>query len=56
LSSVRSRQSNDSPLAAAAPLPAYEELVREVERALNAFVERGSVSFPMEAHLALCRA
>jgi SAM-dependent methyltransferase len=48
-----------SPLAAvvaAAPPSAYEELVREVKRVLNPFVERGSVSFPIEAHLALCRA
>jgi SAM-dependent methyltransferase len=48
-----------SPLAAlvaAAPASAYEELVREVERALDPFVEQGSVSFPIEAHLAVCRA
>jgi hypothetical protein len=48
-----------SPLAAivsAAPGTAREELVREVERGLGAFVERGSPCFPMEAHLALGRA
>ena len=46
-----------SPLAAlvaAAPAPAYEELVNEVERALDRFVGHGSLSFPIEAHLALC--
>jgi ubiquinone/menaquinone biosynthesis C-methylase UbiE len=48
-----------SPLAAivaAAPAPAYEELVQEVERALDPLIERGSLCFPIEAHLALCRA
>jgi ubiquinone/menaquinone biosynthesis C-methylase UbiE len=48
-----------SPLAAlvaASPAPAYEELVREVERSLDPLVEQGSLSFPIEAHLALCRA
>jgi SAM-dependent methyltransferase len=47
-----------SPLAAlvtAAPAPAYEELAGEVERALDAFVEQDSLSFPIEAYLALCR-
>jgi ubiquinone/menaquinone biosynthesis C-methylase UbiE len=41
---------------AAAPAPAYEELVREVERALDPLIEQGSLCFPIEAHLALCRA
>jgi SAM-dependent methyltransferase len=48
-----------SPLAAlvaAAPAPAYDELVHEVERALDPFIEQGSMCFPIEAHLALCRA
>jgi hypothetical protein len=43
-------------LVAAAPAPAYEELVREAERALDSLIEQGSLSFPIEAHLALCRA
>jgi len=30
--------------------------VREVERALDPFIEQGSMCFPIEAHLALCRA
>jgi hypothetical protein len=45
-----------SPLAAivaTAPAPAYEELVSEVERGLGASIE---LSFPIEAHLAVCRA
>ena len=48
-----------SPLAAvvaAAPEPAREQLVREAERALGPLVERGSLRFPIEAHLAACRA
>jgi ubiquinone/menaquinone biosynthesis C-methylase UbiE len=48
-----------SPLAAlvaAAPAPAYEELVREVERATDSLIEQGSLSFSIEAHLAVCRA
>jgi SAM-dependent methyltransferase len=48
-----------SPLAAivaTAPAPAYEELVREVERAVDPFVEQNSLCFPIEAHLAVCRA
>jgi ubiquinone/menaquinone biosynthesis C-methylase UbiE len=48
-----------SPLAAfvaAAPAPAYEELVREVKRALDPLIEQESLCFPIEAHLALCRA
>jgi ubiquinone/menaquinone biosynthesis C-methylase UbiE len=48
-----------SPLAAivaAAPEQAYEQLVREVERALDPLTQRGSLRFPIEAHLALCRA
>jgi ubiquinone/menaquinone biosynthesis C-methylase UbiE len=48
-----------SPLAAlvaAAPAAAYEELVREVERALDSLIEQSSLSFPIEAHLALCGA
>jgi hypothetical protein len=48
-----------SPLAAkvaTAPAPAYEELVSEVERALDPVIEQGSLCFPIEAHLALCRA
>ena len=45
-----------SPLAAivaTAPASAYEELVSEVERGLGASIE---LSFPIEAHLAVCRA
>jgi ubiquinone/menaquinone biosynthesis C-methylase UbiE len=48
-----------SPLAAigaTAPAAAYEELVHEVERALDPLVEHGSLCFPIEAHLALGRA
>jgi ubiquinone/menaquinone biosynthesis C-methylase UbiE len=45
-----------APMVAAAPAPAYEELVREVERALDPLIEQGSLCFPIEAHLALCRA
>jgi ubiquinone/menaquinone biosynthesis C-methylase UbiE len=45
-----------APMVVAAPAPAYDELVREVERALDPFIERGSLCFPVEAHLALCRA
>jgi ubiquinone/menaquinone biosynthesis C-methylase UbiE len=48
-----------SPLAAlvaAAPAPAYDELVTEVERALDPPGEHESLRFPIEAHLALCRA
>jgi ubiquinone/menaquinone biosynthesis C-methylase UbiE len=48
-----------SPLAAIvadAPAPACEELVEEVERALDPLIEQGSLCFPIEAHLALCRA
>jgi hypothetical protein len=48
-----------SPLAAlvaAAPAPAHERLEREVERALDPLVEQGSLCFPIEAHLAACRA
>jgi SAM-dependent methyltransferase len=48
-----------SPLAAtvaAAPAPAYDELVVEVERALDPLLEHGSLCFPIEAHLALRRA
>jgi hypothetical protein len=45
-----------APIVAAAPARAYEELVREVERALDPLIEQGSLCFPIEAHLALCRA
>ena len=45
-----------APMVAAAPAPAYAELVREVERALNSFIEQGSLCFPIEAHLAVARA
>jgi hypothetical protein len=45
-----------APMVAAAPAPAYEELVRQVERALDPLTEQGSLCFPIEAHLALCRA
>jgi ubiquinone/menaquinone biosynthesis C-methylase UbiE len=48
-----------SPLAAivsAAPASVYGKLVEEVELALNPLVEQGSLRFPIEAHLALCRA
>jgi hypothetical protein len=30
--------------------------VREVERALDPLIEDGSLCFPIEAHLAVCRA
>ena len=48
-----------SPLAAfvaTAPEPADEMLVSEVKRALEPLIEQGSRCFPIEAHLALCRA
>jgi SAM-dependent methyltransferase len=45
-----------APIAAAAPAAAREELLREVERALAPVTEPGSLCFPIEAHLALCRA
>jgi hypothetical protein len=48
-----------SPLAAivgAAPARAYEKLVSEVERALDTLIAQGSLCFPVEAHLACCRA
>jgi ubiquinone/menaquinone biosynthesis C-methylase UbiE len=48
-----------SPLAAIvadAPASAYEKLVEEVERALDPLIEQDSLCFPIEAHLALCRA
>ena len=48
-----------SPLAAvvaSAPATAYDALVREVERSLVAFIQDGSLCFPIEAHLARCRA
>jgi ubiquinone/menaquinone biosynthesis C-methylase UbiE len=48
-----------SPLAAlvaAAPAHAQDALVREVERALDPLIEDGSLCFPIEAHLAVCRA
>jgi hypothetical protein len=48
-----------SPLAAivaTAPAPAYDELVSEVERALDPVIEQGALCFPIEAHLAICRA
>jgi ubiquinone/menaquinone biosynthesis C-methylase UbiE len=51
--------SGGSPLAAIVadtPAPAYEKLVEEVERALDPLIEQGSLCFPIEAHLALCRA
>jgi SAM-dependent methyltransferase len=44
-----------APIAAAAPASAREELLREVERALAPVTEPGSLWFPIEAHLALCR-
>jgi ubiquinone/menaquinone biosynthesis C-methylase UbiE len=44
-----------APIVATAPAPAYEELVSEVERALDPLIEQGSLSFPIAAHLALCR-
>jgi hypothetical protein len=43
-------------IVAAAPDPAYRDLVREVERALGPLIEHGSLRFPIEAHLALCHA
>jgi ubiquinone/menaquinone biosynthesis C-methylase UbiE len=48
-----------SPLAAivaTAPAAAYEGLVGEVEHALGPFIAEGALCFPIEAHLALCRA
>jgi ubiquinone/menaquinone biosynthesis C-methylase UbiE len=45
-----------APIVAAAPSPSYGELVREVERALEPHTEQGSLRFPIEAHLAVCRA
>jgi ubiquinone/menaquinone biosynthesis C-methylase UbiE len=48
-----------SPLAAivaTAPAPAYEKLVSEVERGLDSCIEQNSLFFPIEAHLAVCRA
>jgi ubiquinone/menaquinone biosynthesis C-methylase UbiE len=48
-----------SPLAAiVAPAPeqAYEKLVSEVERGLDSCIEQNSLCFPIEAHLAVCRA
>jgi ubiquinone/menaquinone biosynthesis C-methylase UbiE len=48
-----------SPLAAivaSAPARAYEKLVSEVNCALDPLIERGSLCFPIEAHLAVCRA
>jgi hypothetical protein len=48
-----------SPLAAivaAAPEQAYEALASEVERALDSCIEQNSLCFPIEAHLAVCRA
>jgi hypothetical protein len=41
---------------ATAPGKAYEELVSELERALDPLCEQGSLHFPIEAHLAVCRA
>jgi ubiquinone/menaquinone biosynthesis C-methylase UbiE len=48
-----------SPLAAivaTAPAAAYEGLIGEVERALGPYIAEGALCFPIEAHLALCRA
>jgi hypothetical protein len=48
-----------SPLAAmvaTATEQAYEQLVSEAEHALAPLVEHGSLCFPIEAHLAVCRA
>jgi hypothetical protein len=48
-----------SPLAAVvatAPEGGYEKLVSEVERHLDSWIERNSLCFPIEAHLAVCRA
>jgi hypothetical protein len=48
-----------SPLAAivaTAPGKAYEKLVSELERVLDPLTEEGSVRFPIEADLAVCRA
>jgi ubiquinone/menaquinone biosynthesis C-methylase UbiE len=48
-----------SPIAAivaTAPAPAYDELVSEVERALDPITQQGSLRFPIEAHLAHGRA
>jgi ubiquinone/menaquinone biosynthesis C-methylase UbiE len=44
-----------APIVAAAPTPAYEALVREVERALDPLIEQGSLRFPIEAHLVVAR-
>jgi SAM-dependent methyltransferase len=48
-----------SPLAgivSTAPEQAYEELVSEVEHDLDSYIEYDSLRFPIEAHLAACRA
>jgi SAM-dependent methyltransferase len=45
-----------APIASAAPADARDELMREVEHALAPVTERGSLEFPIEAHLAHCRA
>jgi ubiquinone/menaquinone biosynthesis C-methylase UbiE len=41
---------------ATAPEEAYEKLVSEVERDLESYIEQNSLSFPIEAHLVVCRA
>jgi hypothetical protein len=45
-----------APIAAAAPATAYDELVGRLEHALSASTEEGSLSFPIEAQLAVARA
>jgi hypothetical protein len=40
-----------APIVATAPVPTYEELVSEVERALDPLIEHDSLCFPIEAHL-----
>jgi hypothetical protein len=56
---VRRHYIGGSPLAAIvamAPEQAYEKLVSEVKRGLDSCIEQNSLCFPIEAHLAVCRA
>jgi hypothetical protein len=56
---VRRQLLGGSPLAAViatAPEEAYEKLVSEVEHDLESYIEKNSLSFPIEAHLVVCRA
>jgi hypothetical protein len=45
-----------APIVISAPADAREQLVREVERALDPHVDDGRLAFPIEAHVARCRA